>query len=148
MESTSTPQDGEALFHAFRQEPKGRRQALLWALGLLCAGAVALGVALLSTRGEFHVVTRTGLGRLQLGMSREQVARVMGKPLAIAPSKEGEECLRYGTLRWKTFGMYAVCYAGGKLTSVEMKQYGMWRVGPDGTLTPFEEPPPPPKAQL
>jgi hypothetical protein len=143
---TTAPAD--PLFGAFRQEPR-TGQKLWWLLGIALSAALVVGGVLLSGRGEFHVVTAHGIRQLKRGMSLTEVGRVLGKPLGRAVGPAGQECLTYGSLHWKSlFSIYSICYDAGRLASVESKKYGMWRVGQDGTLTPFQEPPPPPKPSL
>ena len=79
----------------------------------------ALGILLaLVAAGCVH---NENLGRIQAGMSREQVASIMG-PSEGSVNEPGRECAYYTVLKdfmsrtpWSLSDRYYVCYASGKV---------------------------------
>ena len=97
----------------------------------------ALGV--LSALLAAGCVHNENLERVQAGMSREQVAAIMG-PSEGSVNEPGRECTYYTVLKdfmsrtpWSMSDRYYVCYASGKVDTFGKVDSGAQTAAPKGT---------------
>jgi hypothetical protein len=137
----------EGLFTAFHEERHSRWRWVLAALVPVTLALVGWFISYQSAR-TFQIVTPRGFMTVTNGMSPQEVAGLLGRPLTREQSGSSE-CYRFGqpTLVQEAFVVYSVCYEDGKLQSVTQRKFSAWTVDPstgafvpptDGKDTPVE----------
>jgi SmpA/OmlA family protein len=127
----------EPIFRAFLEKPQ-RRKAPWVALvvGLtLTAGAIRL----VTLRDGTNIVTPRGVRTVHQGMTRPEVNQLLGRPFALADSRNGMDCYRYGypNLENPSFVVYSLCYDEARLHDISEQRFTSWTVNEDGSeLTP------------
>lgn len=109
----------------------------IWAFAALALGSATLAANVLSGGGEAMApgVTRTGIRSVQLGMTEEEVVKVLGKSLGARLNEiRGVKTLEYSrpVRRAWWYPMLWVHLKGGRVNEVYAKRYVWWGIDHEG----------------
>ena len=127
------PVPQQKLFSVFLEAPTRRR----WPVAAVLVGLALTvgGMRLVTTPSGVNIVTPRGVRTVEKGMTKYQVNDLLGRPFALASSRGGMDCFRYGypNLDNPSFVVWSLCYEEARLRDITQQHYTAWMVSEDGT---------------
>jgi len=137
------------IFRAFQERTASRGRWGWLAVPVIGMGLWWLAHQELTPPARAHGPVR-GIQAVKSGMTPDEVSGLLGRPFGQRTSDDGRaECFQYGrpTMEKATFPVYSLCYEGGKLREMTVKQYTALPLTPDGLpQLPGDAAPPAPAA--